>query len=47
MKIVSVVSARPNFMKITPFIRAIKDYNTRLRRKHSPAKFHNLPLIAA
>jgi UDP-N-acetylglucosamine 2-epimerase (non-hydrolysing) len=28
MKIISVVGARPNFMKIAPFIRAIEDYNT-------------------
>jgi UDP-N-acetylglucosamine 2-epimerase (non-hydrolysing) len=27
MKIVSVVGARPNFMKIAPFIKAIKEYN--------------------
>lgn len=27
MKIVSVVGARPNFMKIAPFIRAIKEHN--------------------
>ena len=27
MKIISVVGARPNFMKIAPFIRAIKQYN--------------------
>lgn len=27
MKIVSVVGARPNFMKIAPFIRAIEEYN--------------------
>ena len=28
MKIISVVGARPNFMKIAPFIRAIEEYNT-------------------
>lgn len=27
MKLLSVVAARPNFMKIAPFIRAIKEYN--------------------
>ena len=27
MKIISVVGARPNFMKITPFINAINKYN--------------------
>lgn len=30
MKIISVVGARPNFMKIAPFIRAIEQYNTSL-----------------
>lgn len=30
MKIISVVGARPNFMKIAPFIRAIKQYNETL-----------------
>ena len=29
MKIISVVGARPNFMKIAPFIRAIENHNTR------------------
>lgn len=29
MKIISVVGARPNFMKIAPFIRAITEYNAR------------------
>lgn len=28
MKIISVVGARPNFMKIAPFVRAIEEYNT-------------------
>lgn len=28
MKIISVVGARPNFMKIAPFIRAIEDHNS-------------------
>ncbi len=27
MKIISVVGARPNFMKIAPFIRAIEKHN--------------------
>ena len=27
MKVLSVVGARPNFMKIAPFIRAIDNYN--------------------
>ena len=30
MKILSVVGARPNFMKIAPFIRAIEEYNGQL-----------------
>ena len=29
MKIISVIAARPNFMKIAPFIRAIEHYNSR------------------
>jgi UDP-N-acetylglucosamine 2-epimerase (non-hydrolysing) len=30
MKILSVVGARPNFMKIAPFVRAIEQYNKRI-----------------
>ena len=33
MKIISVVGARPNFMKIAPFIRAIETHNEECRRK--------------
>jgi UDP-N-acetylglucosamine 2-epimerase (non-hydrolysing) len=33
MKIVSVVGARPNFMKIAPFNRAIEDYNKTAKEK--------------
>ena len=33
MKIISVVGARPNFMKIAPFNRAIEDYNKTAKEK--------------
>ncbi len=33
MKILSVVGARPNFMKIAPFIRAIEEYNSGCEHK--------------
>src|SRR5512133_647791 len=33
MKIISVVGARPNFMKIAPFIKAIKEYNLKSSSK--------------
>ncbi|NOX18938.1 MAG: UDP-N-acetylglucosamine 2-epimerase (non-hydrolyzing) [Chlorobi bacterium] len=36
MKIISVVGARPNFMKIAPIHRAIKKYNSRFSIVHSP-----------
>ncbi|MDX9694229.1 MAG: UDP-N-acetylglucosamine 2-epimerase (non-hydrolyzing) [Bacteroidales bacterium] len=39
MKIISVVGARPNFMKVAPFIHAINAYNT---IHHSPVTVHHL-----
>lgn len=37
MRIISVVGARPNFMKIAPFIKAIESYNTqRNAQSHQP-----------
>ena len=33
MKIISVVGARPNFMKIAPFIKAIKEFNSKNTNK--------------
>lgn len=33
MKIISVVGARPNFMKIAPFIRAIEEYNNKNQKE--------------
>lgn len=37
MKLISVVGARPNFMKIAPFIRAVNEHNTRI--KNSEGQF--------
>ncbi len=42
MKIISVVGARPNFMKIAPFIKAIKRYNSSFENKTSLSS--NVPL---
>ena len=33
MKIISIVGARPNFMKIAPFIRAINEHNKKTKQK--------------
>ena len=38
MKIISVVGARPNFMKIAPFIKAIKAYNKNLDVRNAPSQ---------
>ena len=47
MKIISVVGARPNFMKIAPFIRAIEAHNEGCQRKKTvggtEAKKNNAP----
>jgi UDP-N-acetylglucosamine 2-epimerase (non-hydrolysing) len=40
MKIISVVGARPNFMKIAPFIRAINNYNKEINRQ--PAEIEHI-----
>lgn len=38
MKIISVVGARPNFMKIAPFIHSIEEYNKSISSPDSPVK---------
>jgi UDP-N-acetylglucosamine 2-epimerase (non-hydrolysing) len=35
MKIISVIGARPNFIKIAPFIRAINQYNAEIERRQA------------
>ncbi|MBN2174673.1 MAG: hypothetical protein JW731_11105 [Bacteroidales bacterium] len=42
MKIVSLVGARPNFMKIAPFIKAIETYNSELKTQNSELIKHLL-----
>jgi len=41
MKIISVVGARPNFMKIAPFIRAIENHNKSISLSRTPALPHS------
>ncbi len=38
MKIISVVGARPNFMKIAPFIKAIEEYNKNIDIRNAPSQ---------
>jgi UDP-N-acetylglucosamine 2-epimerase (non-hydrolysing) len=38
MKIISVVGARPNFMKIAPLVHAIEDYNQSIKDKGDGAE---------
>ena len=42
MKIISVVGARPNFMKISPFIKAINKHNSKLEARSSELVTHLL-----
>lgn len=42
MKIISVVGARPNFIKIAPFIKAIENHNSELRNQNLPLITHLL-----
>ncbi len=42
LKLLSVVGARPNFMKIAPFIHAIRDHNQGILRE--TGQFHNIKI---
>ena len=42
MKIISVVGARPNFIKIAPFIREINSYNDKIKTSDSNTKINHI-----
>ncbi|NQV34219.1 MAG: UDP-N-acetylglucosamine 2-epimerase (non-hydrolyzing) [Phycisphaeraceae bacterium] len=45
MKIISVVGARPNFMKIAPLVHAIEDYNQSIKDKGEAAVYIDHKLV--
>ncbi len=45
MKIISVVGARPNFMKVAPIHRAIQEYNEKLSSQNSEVQKSGNPII--
>ena len=44
IKIISVVGARPNFIKISPFIKEIKKYNSNFNESINHILVHNFQI---